>query len=143
MTSEFLEILSDEANTGFKATTCALAKLKFTRLLKKHPGHNEYGNVLLKSAKDIANEKEYDKYLAWLSNPRAVKGNRNPHPSCTGEALPEIVEYERPEMLKSSGDTVVLEREQIKDMANATFIHVKHCPYDGDSDTEEEKVFES
>ena len=143
MTSEFLNILADETNSEFKATTCALAKLKFNRLLKKHPGFNEYGNVLLKSAKDLANEIEYDKYLQWLSNPRDVKGNRNPHPSCTGEALPKIVGHERPEMLKSSGDTVVLEREQIKNMANATFIHVKHCPYDGDSESEEEKVFES
>ena len=139
MTSEFLEILSDEANTHFKATTCALAKLKFTRLLKKHQGHNEYGDVLLKSAKDIENEVEYDKYLSWLSNPRQVTGVRNPNPSCTGEVIPKIVEYMRPEMLKSSGDTVVLEREQLKNIPNSTFIHVKRAQ--NNPDQEEEKVF--
>ena len=80
MTSKFLEILSDETNSNFKATTCALAKLKFNRLLKKYPAYSEYGDVLIKSAADIETEGEYDKYLQWLSNPRGVKGHCNPDP---------------------------------------------------------------
>ena len=141
MTSKFLEILSDETNSNFKATTCALAKLKFNRLLKKYPAYSEYGDVLIKSAADIETEGEYDKYLQWLSNPRGVKGHCNPDPSCTGEVIPKIIESERPEILKSSGDTVVLEREQIKNMANATFIHIKNSEYCVDLECEE-KVFE-
>ena len=135
MTTEFFNILAEETNTKFKATTCALAKLKFQRLMKKNPGNNEYGEILIKSAQDIGNEVEYDKYLVWLSNPRGVSGIRNPHPSCTGEVLPTM--SEQPEFLKSSGDTVIVRKEQIKHLPNAVFIHVKPA------EQEEEKVFES
>ena len=140
-----LDVLLDETDCTFKATTCTLAKIKFKRLLKKHSGYTEYGDVLLRSAKDLENEVEYDKYLAWLSNPNSIVGDRNPDPSITGEVLPKM--SERPEFLKSSGKTVVIDKESVKNMTNAVFIHIKQEntleDISEEKFCEEEKIFES
>ena len=133
MASELFDILADKHNTEFKATTAQLAKVKFQRLCEKYPGFSEYGDCLLNSAKDLANEVEYDKFLCWLSNPSERKGERNPDPSCTGEVIPKMPERKS---VFSDTPTYVTEK-QIKSMKNAVFIHVKNAD---DLEQEEEKV---
>ena len=135
--SSVIDILTDETNDNFEATTCALARLKFQRLLKKHNSSIEYGDVLLRSAKHLANEEEYDKFLCWLSNPKSVKGDRNPHPSCTGEVIPEGAE-----IFKKTNHAVIVCEEQIKNIPNAKFIHIKNPKYyeTKSLDSDDEKI---
>ena len=130
MNNDVIEILTDETNDKFEAKTFVLARLKFQRLLKKHPSSVEYGDVLLSSCKDIATPAEYDKFLCWLANPKSVKGTRNPHPSCKfGEVIPEAAKKCK------TGQTVIICEEQIKNIPNSKFVHIKN-PMFYDSDDE-------
>ena len=133
MNEEILEILSDESNVDFAAKTNYTARIKFQRLLKKYPSSHDYGRCLIEASRDLQDEREYDKFLVWLANPKKVTGERNPHPSCTKEALPDMSELK----IKYEPTFVEINHESVKDIPNAVFIHIKNV---GDDAEPEEKI---
>ena len=136
MDDSILEILSDESNVDFVAETNYTARIKFHRLIKKYPSSHEYANCLLQATKDIKNEEEYDKFLCYLANPKKITGTRNPHPSITGEEVPDMSD-----LLKTRSPSFFeINHENVKDIPNAVFIHIKNVGEISECDEDEEKM---
>ena len=113
-----MEIYSDESNIKFKATTCNLARLKFLRLLKRCP-QADYGEILIKSAKDIESPSEYEKYIQWLANPRQK--------TTASEIINEPELGSIPELAPTH--SIIVTESNIDNIPNAKFIHIKNPKY--------------